>query len=243
MIRFTYIFTIALMIGIGVQYSERMSYFHINQVHISSEENTPLQQADQKAIFEAVKPYLTGSYFSININRATEAASNIAWVASAKVERHFPNQVKILIHEHQAQAYWVRSNYRAGIVSEKGAVFQAALEQKLPEFDGEADVLPAMLQQYKALNQRLKPLRLQVQRLQYSPRAAWTARLNNGIEIRLGKTDIAGRLQRLIQAWPKLVEQEQNIDYIDLRYSNGYAVRYHHLKQPSHTETEALKQP
>jgi cell division protein FtsQ len=60
-----------------------------------------------------------------------------------------------------------------------------------------------------------------------SPRGGWTLTLASGAEIAIGREHPRERLKRFLDAWPKLAAGRANSPaYIDLRYANGFAVRW-----------------
>jgi cell division protein FtsQ len=57
-----------------------------------------------------------------------------------------------------------------------------------------------------------------------SERFAWQVQLNNGIKLNLGRQEFINRLQRFINLYPLLQQDERDINYVDLRYDTGMAV-------------------
>ena len=56
-------------------------------------------------------------------------------------------------------------------------------------------------------------------------RGAWEFRLDNGVTVRLGRRQVDERFERFMNAAARLVAvRASDIDYIDLRYTNGFAV-------------------
>lgn len=147
-------------------------------------------------------------------------------MAQAKVSRVSFSSIKIDVQEYHAVARWLNNGTEAGLVDSSGRVFQAPTEEKLPEFDAPADELNTVMKQYHLLNGQLKSLRLEIERLKYDARGAWTMRLTNGVEVRLGKQDIHTRVQRLIQYWQsELSVLAPYLDYVDMRYPHAFAVK------------------
>lgn len=206
---------------------KNFSYFQIatiNLVNVHSGE--PLKFVDKQKLFDAMKPYLSGSRFDLELDKAQEAARKFDWVSDVKIECTSLDTVTVTVREHEPVARWIRSNIIAGLVDGEGKVFQAAYKQRLPEFDGAAAVLPQMVSQYKSFITELKPLRLEILRLQYTPRASWSMMLNNGIELRLGKQEVNTRMSRFVNAWQySLREKAGQLDYVDMRYPDGFATR------------------
>jgi cell division protein FtsQ len=56
-------------------------------------------------------------------------------------------------------------------------------------------------------------------------RGAWEFDLSNGVTVRLGRRQIDERFEKFINAALKLVTQRgDDISYVDMRYTNGFAI-------------------
>lgn len=227
LIKILYGVVAVFLIGAGVRWITHHSYFHITTVDlISYNAGQDLKFADKHKLFEAMKPYLTGSSFYLDLDAAQEAARQFDWVSDVKIERTASNTITVTVKEHEPVARWLREGHAAGLVDGEGKIFQADYRDPLPEFDGAAEALPQMASQYKSFVSELQPLRLNILRLQYSPRASWSMMLDNGIELRLGKQEINTRMNRFANAWQhSLREKALQLDYVDMRYPDGFATR------------------
>ena len=59
-------------------------------------------------------------------------------------------------------------------------------------------------------------------------RRAWSLRLANGLQLGLGRNDIHLRLLRFVRVYAEVLKPRlEAIDSVDLRYTNGFAVRWH----------------
>ena len=227
MLRFLLYLTLLFLLMTGGIWISRQPYFQIAEINIVTPDGSEkLRHADKKRLFEAMRPYLTGSFFNVNLHEAQRAASKLDWVRSVKIDRIPPSQIKVTIDEYEPAARWIRNGEQAGLVSTHGEVFQAAYAEELPEFDGDVNEQKVMFEQYENFNNQLKPLRLRIIRLQYSPRGAWSMMLNNGIEVRLGKDETSTRMARFVQSFPRYLQaRAQYIDYVDMRYQDAFATR------------------
>jgi len=64
-----------------------------------------------------------------------------------------------------------------------------------------------------------------------TPRRAWRVRLDAGPTLELGREDVEARLGRYLEVHQRSVGAlQRRIDYVDLRYANGFAVRIPELK-------------
>ena len=87
----------------------------------------------------------------------------------------------------------------------------------------------------------LAPTNLKISRMDYSSRSSRELALENGIRLHLGRVDAQDRLRRFVQAWHEILkERAADVQYIDLRYKDGFAVRY---KQGAADEDNNKQQP
>jgi hypothetical protein len=73
-----------------------------------------------------------------------------------------------------------------------------------------------------------------------SPRYSWQLRLSNGLAMQLGrdseKDRVNDRLARFVTVYPQTLGQlQRKLDYVDLRYSNGFALRVPGMADPART--------
>lgn len=217
-----------LMISFALgSYILQLPHFQIATIDIVNENGQgSLQRADKQRLFNEMLPYLTGSFFNVNVHEARRVALAQPWIADAKVNRVSLSSIQVVVREHQAVARWLNQGLPAGLMAADGTIFQAPTDEKLPELDGEARELLAMKAQHSLLNEQLKPLRLEIERLQYDTRGTWALRLNNGVEVRLGKDNLSTRMARFMEYWRSQLSSFGNyIDYVDMRYPNAFAIR------------------
>jgi cell division protein FtsQ len=89
------------------------------------------------------------------------------------------------------------------------------------------------MQLYQKASRWFSPWNVDVVSVTLSDRYSWSVKLSNGIRVEFGRDEEAQgkalteeRVARLIEYWPKAQERLAGpVDAIDLRYSNGFAVR------------------
>lgn len=63
--------------------------------------------------------------------------------------------------------------------------------------------------------------------LELTPGQTWRLTLDNGIKLRVGHKDVLTRLADFVKVYTKIIrDREHDVDYVDLRYGNGLAVRW-----------------
>ena len=142
------------------------------------------------------------------------------------VKRNWPDQIEIILVEKKALAYWNNES----LLSDVGELFtprRTSFPNDLPQFIGESGKQIVMLKHYHEMHRLLLPLHVNISYLELTPYLTWKIKLNNGITLRVGHKEILTRLIRFVKVYDKIVRgHAEDVDYIDLRYSNGMAVRF-----------------
>jgi cell division protein FtsQ len=179
------------------------------------------QRVDASEVLQVMRNEVQGNFFTVDIERLRQSLENLPWVRSVSIRREFPLSLEVQLEEYQALARWNNS----ALVDRQGEVFVAKSEQVMPEFVGQDGTAVEVTQHYAQFSQQLASLDLQVTRLVLSPRHAWQLHLSNGMVLELGREDMQQRLARFVQAYPySLAQIQSRVKYVDLRYSNGFAV-------------------
>jgi cell division protein FtsQ len=174
-----------------------------------------------------VKMGMTGTFFTVDLARMRAGFEKLPWVREVKLRRHWPDRLEVNITEHVALARWGS----AALVNTHGEVFQAAYDGKLPVFIGPTGTSKEIAIQYEFFRRNLSAIQARPVVVQLSARRAWQVKLESGPTLQLGRADIEARLARYIAVHERTVGAlARRIDYVDLRYSNGFAVRIPELK-------------
>jgi cell division protein FtsQ len=206
--------------------------FIINQFSLS--DSFPIRKVlvygvnhvDQEEIKTMITPLVNTGYFNINIDNIRDRLTQIPWIAEITVRRDWPDQILITMTEKNPIAKWNESHLLSG----NGEIFlpkELSDSQKLPHFFGPEGKQMIMLQYFDDINRILQPLHAKIFHLELTPYSTWRLTLDNGIRLQMGNKDILTRLGQFVKVYPKIIGARLlDIDYIDLRYSNGVAVRW-----------------
>jgi len=175
-------------------------------------------------IEQAVAPFAAAGFLSIDLASVRQSLEKIAWVDHAQVERSWPNGLRVFITEQVPAAKWGVD----GLLNTRGELFlrdARHMPPELPQLDGpegsESEVAKLYLETYP----RLLAVGMRLAKVELDPRGAWQLGLGNGVVVRLGRQDVAQRLERFITvASPLVASRATDISYVDLRYSNGFSV-------------------
>lgn len=177
-------------------------------------------------IAKIAAPYLDASFFDVDIESLQAKLSNQPWLREVKVSRHWPDGVVVRVREHEPVALWGDS----AVLARDGQVFTPAADsrpQGLIQLGGPDTAGLKVYEEYRALSEKLAPHGIEVAQLRLDMRGSWTARLGNGLELRLGRDDLDARLQRFVRyalGDPQARDAVVEAGYVDLRYNDGFAV-------------------
>lgn len=179
---------------------------------------TPLQ------VEAIVGPELEAGFLSVDLRAIRERLLELDWVDRVNVRRAWPDVVVVAIVEHRAAARWGER----GLLNERGELFATDVEQafpELPQLDGPPGSEQEVARRYLELRSSMVAAELALESLAMDARGSWAVKLGGGQEVRLGRRDVDQRLERFFGvAAPVLRDDFERVDYVDLRYTNGFAV-------------------
>jgi cell division protein FtsQ len=216
-------------LGWGVQRLLDPAQFPLHTVRIES----PLKHVAQQTIRETVGRYVQGGFLGVDVDAVRDALQALPWVQSASVRRAWPDKLVVRVIEQQALARWGGD----ALVNMRGELFQPPADEsweRLPLLRGPRDSNRAVAEQYVAMQGMLRPLGLIITHMSLNERRALSLRLDNGLQLGLGRQDTDLRLLRFVRVFPQvLMPRLAAIESIDLRYTNGFAVRWRDGQGPS----------
>ncbi len=205
---------LALVVARGYQASGPI----IDRLDVSGE----LEHVDVDALRAAVSPWLGRPFFATRVSTIRHAVEQAPWVASARVERAWPNRLTVQVWEHRPIARWGE----AALVSDRLRLFEPAPPlPDLPRLDGPDSQLAVVVQQWQRLSSALEDSDLALAGLRIDARGSWTATTRTGLDLRLGRGDPQRHLPTLTGAVVDALRRSAaRARYIDLRYDNGFAI-------------------
>ena len=184
----------------------------------------PFQRASALQIEESISPELGAGFFGANLKLIQNRIVALPWIDQANVARRWPGKLEISVTEQVPAAVWGES----GLLNTRGDLFVTDARHvpaELPRLSGPQGQSAVVASRYLAIREQLVPLGLDVRRVQVDARGAWQMTLQNGVEIRLGRRDVEARTQLFLDVAASIISsRESDIEFVDMRYSNGFTI-------------------
>jgi len=196
-------------------------YFPIKTVRVYG-----VNHIDRMEVQNLLLPLVQRGFFTISVESIKDRLIQQPWVSDIFVRRTWPDQVEVTVVERNPIARWNDGS----LLSTTGELFSPRAETypvDLPQFIGPEGDQIVMLRYFNEISRVLMPLHAKISYLEMTPYFTWKLKLDNGMMLKIGHKDILTRLDHFVRVYPKIVgAHATDVDYIDLRYSNGMAVRW-----------------
>lgn len=205
------------------QYVLRLPAFPLREVRI----NDRLVHVTLDQLETIVRRELQGNFFTLDLAQTRASFEKLPWVRKVTLRRVWPDRLEVALEEHVALARWGNS----ALVNTHGEVFTAAADAALPLFVGPEESAKEIAIQYGYFQRSLGAIGQVPVQVALTPRRAWQIRLDSGLTLELGRERVESRLDRFIANFDRSIGRlQRRLDYVDLRYPNGFAVRIPELK-------------
>jgi len=182
------------------------------------------QRVSPGQIEKAVAPFAHEGFMSVNLSDIQSAVETLPWVDHARIARRWPNSLRVTVTEQTAAARWGES----GLLNTRGELFVKAaahVPAELPRLSGPDGTESQVAQRYMSVQGRMLEAGMRIAALRLDERGAWEMDLDNGVTVRLGRRDVDERIGRFIRTASQVAAHRWNeITYVDMRYSNGFAI-------------------
>ncbi len=165
---------------------------------------------------------LHGTFFTLDLERLRGSFEKLPWVRKVEIRRSWPDRIDVAVEEHRPLARWGN----VALVNQQGEVFEAAYDAELPVFIGPAGTSREIALRYERLLRDFSAIGRAPVHVQLSQRRAWRVRLDDGMTLEIGREQVESRLARFLSSHERtLAPLNRRVDYVDLRYANGFAAR------------------
>ena len=167
-----------------------------------------------------------GGFFNVNVDVIQKVLLRDPWVYQVTVRRNWPDNITVQVTEQIAVAQWGEQ----GLINSDGELFAPesyTYPKALPTLEGPEDTYSRMLGQMKIFQEDLKNTGYEISALKLNDRRSWSVQLAAGPLLILGRKNISKRMDRIVTYMKSELQKNiQDMEIIDLRYTNGFAVKW-----------------
>ena len=186
----------------------------------------PLRYGDMGEVSEIIRNHHQRDLMHMDVALLADEMQRLDWIAKASVYKRWPDAVEVELEERVPVVRWGGSAY----LDAAGEPFSIPDNDKLRQLftlHGPDGYEKQVLQYYQLIAPWLASQHLEIKELLLDQRLIWHARLDNGLDVILGRDQLNERLKKLAVVNAKVIEPYQRyIDAIDLRYHDGFSVRW-----------------
>ena len=216
-----------LLVGLGITgsiaangLSHLLQDVQIRQIQLRGD----LRYLDADSLAHGLSARFSGNYLDATLVEVISEVESHPWIESASARRVWPDTLLIEITEQRPVAIYNDTQY----LGLSGDLFEppTPLYEHLPRLYGALAETKQIYSHYGVFSDRLSNLS-EVKSVSRGHDLGWRIALENGINVRLGRVDILGRLSRASDVLNRLADEKlERVQEIDARYDDGVALAW-----------------
>ena len=201
----------------GASFLMNTDYFDVDVINVRGD----VQHLEVDGLRSTIAKNFKGGFLNLNLNAAKTALEEIPRIQSVEITREWPRSLTVYVTERKEIARWKRG----GLLDSRGVLFEVPSSRVLPLLSGPPNSHEIVVREYLNLDRLLHGSGRSLEYLGLSDERSWSARLRGGPTLALGKENLELRLRRFMKFLPEVEKSMgKKVDYIDLRYANGFSV-------------------
>ena len=199
-----------VLAGLGIRHVVHQPYFDIHHIEVTGDTSFTNVGALEKTLWEK----LNGNYFFADLDPMRAAVEEVPWVASAKVERLWPDTIRVEIEKRRPIAIWGGTR----LISDRGEIFalknlDTPEAQGLPSFSGPDAMAHEVVEMYGPLSVTVEKLGAKIRDLSVTDRGSWSVVIEGGdipsTKIELGRNTRDSRVQDRLNWLPRTIRKSR----------------------------------
>ena len=238
--RMTAYITVLIILVLAVDWIFRARTLPVNEVRLQGD----FVHVSREDIGNKMYTHVTDNYLVLDLDAIKQDIESLPWVYKASVRRSWPSGLHISYIEQKLVARWGTDkwlNKYGDVVEFPGAIKP---QMDLPLITAPAGTETLAYESYLGFIDKLTKHNLVINSITISKRRSWRIKLDNGVNLLLGRNDIDNRLQRFLDVYADLNEEHSgSLARVDMRYTNGFSVKRINNQNVSfqQTDTESKK--
>ncbi|MBM95506.1 MAG: hypothetical protein CMI09_06620 [Oceanospirillaceae bacterium] len=207
------------MLSLGMALRYQVEQWKIAHVAVAGQ----YTMIEPELIAGALLPVRGTSFFRVNVHDIRQIVKALPMVDRVSVAKLWPDTLEVVVTEKVPVARWNSDQLLTadGSISGRPSGFSGS---GLPQFSGQPEWREELVRAYRQAQKVLVRHDLSIVSLTMNSVQSLEATLSNGWQIRFGRQFFGDRLVRLEKLLAHLTDK--NVQYIDLRYGKGAAIRW-----------------
>ena len=214
--------TVAIIVIAGVWAVKKIDNVSIKTVEVQS----ALTNVNKNDIRSIAETYIQDGFFTVNLSRFEDELSEISWVYKAKIKRQWPGKLAIRITEQVPVFRWGDTQ----LLNRDGHAFSVKNANDfthLPLLDGVTGREQYLMSLFDKYQDQFERMGASILKIEEDARYDKEITLANNISINVGREYAEKQIERCLYSFAMFSKAERAaISSIDLRHSNGFAVRW-----------------
>ncbi len=187
-----------------------------------------LNSAQLKQLNKAIDKQPSGSFFSTDLQGLKDNITALSWVDRVSITRDWHKGIRVQALARQPIARFGSEH----LLDAQGKVYAPADDDVLTAYDlvslqGEEKQAEVIMNQMQQVNEWFAPLGLFVEDMILTPRMTWLIKFNSDLRVLVDGENTSQKLLNLSNILQdQLADKKDDIDSIDLRYKNGFAISW-----------------
>jgi len=205
----------------AIYFCRQREFFPITTVRLFVDQ----QYIDTTKLKQLVSQKMSGNFFTISLTPIVHTLLMDDQIKSVSIRRVWPKSLSIYVDGYEPIAFFNKDK----VITAVGYTFKTPKNlQLIPAVyvQGPESQASQMMQQLHSFNKIFESLHLTIKKIALD-HDLYFITLNNGLSLTLGNRNRNQRLDRFVKLYANIIGHcENNVASIDLRYSNGLAVKW-----------------
>lgn len=198
----------------------------------------PLIYADAQSITNAVRDYGRADLLQVQPNELAAQIRKMDWVQAAMVAKQWPDALRINVLERVPILRWGDDDFLDNDANHFHLPETPALSQLFP-VRGPEGTENTVLAMYRKINPWLNAQGIRITGITLDPRMNWHVMLPGEINVVVGRDELNKRFKKLIPVYERIIKKyNKYIESVDLRYQDGFSVRWKNGVSPADPEVD-----
>lgn len=184
-----------------------------------------LTEAEQEQVRATIDGLLGQGMLTLDLDEVVATMRSLSWPRVVFARREWPDALILTLVKETFVARWGDAQALNG----NGEIFSDVdMPGSLPRLKADRAGAQRAMQVFQMLQGVVAPVGVAITALDQDAAGEWRVELADGFRVALGRADLAGRLGRFLTVHRSVLAQRSaEVDWVDARYSNGIAVRWH----------------